>query len=413
MAKSIMKFALAFLLAVVAVMIPLLGIPQLGYSGLLSDDDINISNELAEGQLVRLFLSVNTDQGEEVLKNNANRTAEILRNRLSSMGYYESDVALLSNRDVIFTLPFNADVSLVKNKLSATGNFIFKDADSKEIISSKDIEACSVYSQATASGTIEYYLGFHLGDEAMKLYTEKTTEISKSTDKTIQLYVDSTSLSSLKVEEAVTENDFTIGPFAYDDAFWYASMINAGPLPQAVAPATYAVEPVLREGSFHMLFVAALIAVIVIAVAAVVFLKLSGLAVAFGTVCALGVALALNSAFDLGVSLAGVCCMFFAAILTLFALICVLLAAKDEPSSNAYTCLKNALRKKAWFLIDVLALPFAISLAMMIYGNVFTQTFANLVFISVLACAIGLLVALLVISALADAQRNKSSVFPN
>ena len=164
MAKSSMKIVLTFLLAVVLVMIPLLGIPQLGYSGLLSDDDITLSNELAEGQLVRFYLSANTEKGEEVLKENANKTAEILRNRLASLGYFESDVAVLSNRDVILTLPFNTDVSLAKEKLAATGNFMFKDADSKVILASGDgdIASCGVYSQVSSSGTLSYYLGFNL-----------------------------------------------------------------------------------------------------------------------------------------------------------------------------------------------------------------------------------------------------------
>lgn len=410
-----MKIVLTFLLAVVLVMIPLLGIPQLGYSGLLSDDDITLSNELAEGQLVRFYLSANTEKGEEVLKENANKTAEILRNRLASLGYFESDVAVLSNRDVILTLPFNTDVSLAKEKLAATGNFMFKDADSKVILASGDgdIASCGVYSQVSSSGTLSYYLGFNLTEEALKRYTEKTTEISKSSDKYVQLYVDSTSLSRLNITEAVTENGFTIGPFEYEDAVWYSTMINAGPLPQAVSPAVHAIDPVLGEGVYTMIFVAALLALVVIAVACVILLKLSGVAAAFATVSALGAAMLLNTAFGLNVSLASVLCISFSVILTLVTVIPLLLSAKEQNSNNVYTCLKMTIRKKLWFLIDVLALPFAISLAMMIYGNVFMTTFANLVFVSVLAAVVGLLIAMLVISAFADANRKKSCVYGN
>ncbi len=417
MAKGTLKFALACLLAAILVIVPLLGIPQLGFSGLLTDDDITVSNELAEGQLVHFVLSVNTEQGESVLAENANETARILRRRLTALGYSESDVSVVSNRDVILTLPFNTDTSVVKEKLAITGDFLFKDSAGKTIVSSKDIESCVPYYSseydATGSGTVNYYLSFYLTEEALKLYTEKTTEISKSSDKFIQLYVDSTNLSKLNVDSPVTENGFSFGPFSYEDALWYSAMINAGPTPQSIAADTLSVEPSLGNASFSLLFAGSLLAVVIVAILAVIVCKLSGVGLALSLLCSLGLTLTLNTVFSLGVSLAGVCAVILSAALCVLVNALLLNAAKSENSSDPYVCLKLAMKKNAWLFVDLLALPFAIALAMMWYGSVFTMLFANLLFIGVVSAAFSLLVTLLCVSAASDLGKKRTCTFGN
>ena len=416
MAKGILKFTLAVLLAVLLVMIPLLGIPQLGFSGLLTDDDITISNELAEGQLVHFALAADTNKNSaEVLKQNADKTAQILRRRLSALGYSDSDVSVVSNRDIILTLPFNTDTSVVKEKLAITGDFLFKDSNGKTIISSKDIESCVPFYNtgydSNGNGTVSYYLAFYLTEDALKLYTEKTTEIAKSTNKYIELFVDSTSLSRLNVDSAVTENGFSFGPFEYADALWYSTMINAGPAPQTIAPATYSVEPVLGNGAFSMLFAAALIALVILCAAGFFFLGFSGLTLTLSTVCTLGMTLILNTVFALGVSLSSVAAVALSAVLCILVTTVLLRNAKAETASNPYTCLKLAFKKSVWLLVDLLALPFAVALAMMWYGNVFTMLFANLLFIAVVSTAFSLLITLLTVSALADLGKKRACAF--
>ena len=419
MAKSILKFVFAFLLAAVLVIVPLLGIPQLGFSGLLTDDDLNVTNELAEGQLVQFHFSLDSTKDEATLQNNANRTAEILRKRLAALGYREAEVNVLSNRKVDLILPFNADASLVKNRLALTGEFIFKDNNGTKLVSSAgDIVNCAVtYAteyDSTGAGTTKYYLAFTLTEEALKKYTEATTKIASSTTNNyVQLFVDSASLSRLTISEAVTENGFSFGPFEYEDAVWYSTMINAGPLPQSVAPSTFSTAPVLGQGAFTGLFIGALVIAVLAAVACWIVYKTSGLAMILGAVSAMGVTLVLNTAFGLGVSLMGLCAVLFSWLLCLLVQALVMNAAKKESSSDPILCFGRVFKKSPWLLVDLLALPFAVSLGMMLYGNIYTMLFAELVFVAVVATGVSLLVSWLCITALADANQKRTQVYGN
>lgn len=418
MAKSILKFVFAFLLAAILVIVPLLGIPQLGFSGLLTDDDLNVTNELAEGQLVQFYFSLDSTKDQATLTNNANRTAEILRKRLAALGYREAEVNVISNRKVDLILPFNADASLVKNRLALTGEFIFKDNNSNKIFSSAgDILNCAVtYAteyDASGAGTTKYYLAFTLTEEALKKYTEATTKIASSTNNYVQLFVDSASVSRLTIKEAVKENGFSFGPFEYEDAVWYSTMINAGPLPQSVAPSTFSTAPVLGQGAFTGLFVGALVIAVLAAVACWIVYKTSGLAMILGAVSAMGVTLILNTAFGLGVSLMGLCAVTFSWLLCLFVQAMVMNAAKKESSSDPAACFGRVFKKNPWLLVDFLALPFAVSLGMMLYGNIYTMLFAELVFVAVVATGVSLLVSWLCITALADANQKRTQVYGN
>ena len=417
MAKSTLKFALAILVTLCLVIIPILGIPQMGFSGMLTDNDIDISNELAEGQLVQFTLAVDSKADEATLTKNANETARIIRKRLSILGYSDAQVNVLSDRKVVAVLPFNADVSIAKNDLSITGDFIFKDNSGKTIISSKDIEECSAYYTTNYSsngeGSLEYYLTFHLSDEAMKVYTEKTTEIAKSSNKFIKLYIDSTQLSQLTINEAVTENDFSFGPFSSDDAIWFANLINEGPLPQTVVSTTYGIEASYGNGAFGGLFIALAIAFIIAAVIFVVLFKLSGLAIAISAIAALGSALAMTTVFNLGISLSGLATIFFTVALSLLLNAVITSGAKLQPSDSIRASYLLSIKKNAWLIVDLLVLPFIVAVAMMINGSVYTMIFAALIFISVISAAISFGINYLFIGAFNDAGKKKPCVYGN
>lgn len=417
MAKSTLKFALAILTTLCLVIIPILGIPQLGFSGMLTDNDIDISNELAEGQLIQFTLAVDSKADADTLTKNANETARIIRKRLSVLGYSDAQVNVLSDRKVVAVLPFNADVSIVKTKLGITGDFIFKDNSGKTIISSKDIEECSAYYttsySSTGEGTINYYLSFHLTDEAMKVYTEKTTEIAKSSNKFVKLYIDSTQLSQLTINEAVTENDFSFGPFSSEDAIWFANLINEGPLPQTTVTVTHGIEASFGSGAFGGLFIALIVSFVIAAVIFIALFKLSGLSIAVSTAAAMGSTLTLTTVFDLGISLSGLATVFFTAVLAILLNSVITSGAKLQQSENVRASYLLSVKKNAWLIVDLLALPFIVGIAMMIYGSVYTVIFADLIFIAVISAAISFGINYLFISAFNDAGKKKTCVYGN
>lgn len=419
MAKGALKITLATLLAVLLAIVPLLGISQWKLSGLLADDDITVSNELAEGQLVTFEYKTDSTADQATLIKNMEKTAEILRRRLSALGYRDSHVDVISKSRITVTLPANTNSSIVKESLSMTGDFLFKGGSKMEtLISSKDIENCVAHYtpeyDAQGNDTGKYSLAFFLTEEALNRYIEKTTEISNSNDKKVYLYVDDTQLSELSMTSAITDNGFSFGPFEFDDALWFSTMINAGPLPQTTLYSLIeTVEPELSANAYSRMFPGALIAVVLVAVICVAVLKLSGIATALSLISSLGLTLAMSTMFGLGVSLTGVCAVILSAALCLLLNTVLLRTAKQANSSHPFTCLKLAFKQKAWLLVDLLVLPFAIALAMMWYGNVFTLLFANLLFIGVISAAVSLLITLLTVSAIADLGKKRECAFGN
>lgn len=413
MAKCALKFLFAFLLAVCLVITPLVGFPQAGVSGLLTDDDLVVTNELADGQALVYAVSAGSEDSAETIAANTQKISRILYSRLVALGIRDAKVTVLSDRTLAIVLPYNSESAAINNTVGARGAVSFRTTQSttaSAFLTNEDIESVRVTYTANTSGNPSYYLNFHLTDEGMKKYTEKTTEAASST-RYVYVYVDDELISSVNVTEAVTENDFSIGSLSQDTAVVAAMLINSGVLPYEITGSAKYVTAV-NQGSYKGLFIGLFICAVLASAYLIFKFRLAGVGAAISVIASLGASLLLSNVFGLTLGLTGVAAFFFAALLILFANYVILRAAKLNGSAPR-AAVRAAFSEKKFFVVDVLLLPLAVAIAMMFYGNIYTALFSDLLFIGTLSGALSLLITYLTVGALSDAGKTGAQAFGN
>ena len=405
MAKCTLKFVLAFLLAVCLIVIPLLGIPQ-KLSGILTDDDLYVSDEIADGQVLKFSLSEG-EEGSDPAEN-AKKTAKVLKSRISSLGVSDAEVNVISDSEVDVILPFNEQGAALANTVQVVGRLELKASSSEtSFITNDDVQAAFVAldESTSTSSSVKYSLVLRFTDAGLKKFTENTTAIANST-KYIYVYMDGESVTSKSFSSAVTSNDVFFGGLEQSVAAWNAALINSGVLPQSV---TYTTSSATAEnpGAFDGLFIA-LAACTLIACTYLIFrFRAAGLAAALGVVSALGLGMIFVSLFALPISLNGVICFVFIALCALLGCFVLL---ENAASSNAspFMALKTAFSQKKFFIIDLVGLPLTISIAMIFYGNSVTMLFSYMLFVSSVTTLAALGVFTLAVSGLSDAGAKRA-----
>lgn len=407
MAKCTLKLVLAFLLAVCLIVVPLLGVPQ-KISGLLTDDDLYVSDEIAEGQVLKFTLSADSSADAQTLAENAKKTAKTLKSRISSLGVSEADVNVISSKEVDVIVPFNEQGAALANTVQVIGKFEMKASSSEDaFITNDDLQGAfvAVDNSTSTSSSVKYSLILRFTDEGMKKLTETTTQIAGTT-RYVYLYMDGESITSKSCSEAITENDVFFGGLEQSAAAWNAALINSGMLPQSVSYTTSSASAE-NPGAFGGMFIALAVCALLACAYLLFRFRAAGIAASLGVISALGLGMIFVSIFTLPISLKGIVCFVFIALCALLACF-VLLENAAESKAAPFAAFKEAFSRKKFFIIDLVGLPLVISIAMIFYGNTVTALFSYMLFVSSVTTLAAIGVCALAVSALNDAGAERA-----
>ncbi len=310
-AKSAIFMVLALILVVAITAISLGGITLFGkqyYKGILQEGGLNEGIDLAGGSTIT-FEAKDANVTEEEM----NIVEDVMRTRLSYLGYTEARVSRLQTNEgrIRVEIP-NIDAEEAISLLGSTAKLTFQDANGEVVLEGKDVEDASYeFGQVNEFSNSEHYVSLTLTDEGREKFaaaTQAAAAQASSGNNYIAICMDDVPISMPQVSETINSSNCIIsGGFTVETATQLANQIKSGQLPvelEAIESSEVGAE--LGDDAFETSLWAALIGILAIMVFMLVFYRLPGLVACISLIGYIGLTCLVIGGFKINLSLSGI-----------------------------------------------------------------------------------------------------------
>ncbi len=309
--KSGIFMALALILVVAVTAISLGGITLFGkqcYTGILQEGGLNEGIDLAGGSTITFEA-----KAENVTEEEMNIVEDVMRTRLSYLGYTEARVSRLQTNTsrIRVEIPnINAEEAIAL--LGSTAKLTFQDADGNVVLEGKDVDDASYeYGQVSELSNAEHYVSLTLSNEGRDKFAQATAAAAAKASESknyIAICMDGVPISMPMVSETINSNTCVIsGSFTQESASTLANQIKSGQLPvelEAIESSEVGAE--LGEDAFETSLWAALIGIVLIMIFMLIFYRLPGLVADISLIGYIGLTCLIIGAFRINLSLSGI-----------------------------------------------------------------------------------------------------------
>lgn len=241
------------------------------------------------------------DVSAEELSDGMKAAQQMLRQRLTNLGYTEADVVLSGTDRVVVSIPNIENPEEAVQLLGSTAKVTFSNAEGEVILTGDDLSGASMaYGDVNGTGFNQYFVDVSLTAEGQKKFTEATKEVAGRTDGTnyIAISMDDEIISAPSVGSEYAASginsehvSITLGQNATQEyASQLAGLIASGQLPFSLENIQMeSVSATLGMESLKTSITAAIIGLILIILFMIAYYRVLGVASAisllfFGTV---------------------------------------------------------------------------------------------------------------------------------
>ncbi len=235
MKNSVCSFVLMFLCIVLAVVVAICGVGDLGLKSVMEDDAINKGLDLVGGSSVTFKAIADEEDADFDMVEALNTVETMLRQRLDSMSYHEATIARVGTDKIRVDIPGIDNPEEATQKLGSTAKLEFRNSSGEVIMEGdKVVNAVADYRDVSGYGA-EYIVSLEFNNEGAQLFSDATAEMAalKSSGMNyIEIWLDQDMISRASVEDRIPDgNCFISGGFDAEGANWLAGIISAGKLP--------------------------------------------------------------------------------------------------------------------------------------------------------------------------------------
>ncbi|MNM29800.1 preprotein translocase subunit SecD [compost metagenome] len=201
-----------------------------GYEYIKLDKSITKGLDLQGGISVQMEIS-----GDDVSKENLEKTKELLSLRVNKVGVSETVVSTEGDNRVRIEIPGKYDSKEIVDSLNKTGElkFVAPDEAKTVILTGSDIKKATSYMSSQDNQPV---VGLELTEDGTKKFADAT---AKYLGQQISIYMDDEVLTSPKVNSVINNGEATItGNRSLEETKSLAGIINAGALPVPVKVAS-------------------------------------------------------------------------------------------------------------------------------------------------------------------------------
>lgn len=168
-------------------------------------------------------------QSDDVTADMLHRVKDLLSLRVNKVGVAETVVTTEGNNEIRINIPGKYDSNSIVQSLTQTGTLEFVAPDGSIILTGKDVEKATAY---TDTQTGQPTIGLQFNEGGKKAFAEATT---KYVGQKIAIKMDGKTLTDPVVQSPITNGEATItGESSLAQAQQTAGVINAGALPVPV-----------------------------------------------------------------------------------------------------------------------------------------------------------------------------------
>lgn len=308
--KSIAKFSIVFIIIALLAYIAAFGV-QIGgkqiYKALDPDHGIKRGIDLAGGS--EIVFEPDTDK--KVTESQLESAQEVLRTRLTSLGYTEAVVSKQGSDRIRVEIPSVDNPEEAVDILGATAKLSFVDYQGNEILGGNEVKSAkAAYDTVDSNGNKAYIVKLQFTSEGTKKFAEETEKISQYTDGNnfIAIKLDEDVVSSPRVSQKIDSDECYIeGEFTQETASTLASQIQAGQLPFSLTPVDMkSIGATLGENALDTSLMAAGIGLLLVMLFMIIMYRMCGLVASIALIGYVSIVALILGGFRINLTLPGI-----------------------------------------------------------------------------------------------------------
>ena len=282
MGKNIAKLLVVILLIAAVVYGAFFDVTLFGYTkygALDAEHGVRRGLDLTGGSVIVYEADAESASPEDMSK-----VESIMRKRLDGLGYTEATISLQGEKRVRIEIPSITDPEEAVEKLGATAQLTFTDADGVPVMTGADIKSAKkLYDAVDETGIMQNYVQLELNPEGVQKFADATAKAASRAAEGknfIAIVLDDQLVSSPTVKEQINSDTAVItGDFTAEEAVELANLISSGQLPFSLKNVELrSVGPTLGEKALETSLLAAAIGIAIILLFMIVVYRIPGFA---------------------------------------------------------------------------------------------------------------------------------------
>jgi len=311
---------------------------------------------------------------------------EVMRKRLTNLGYTEANVYRAGTRNITVEIPGISSPEDAIDVLGQTANLSFVDSDGTVVLTGKDVVSAEA---GYDSERAQYIVLLEISDDAVTRFSEATLRMSQKTgdDNYIAINLDDAEIFKPYVEEQITSSDCIITTQSKEQALEYAAVISAGALPFALeAIEQRTIGPTLGDGALESSLLAALIGTALVIVLMIVLYRLPGVVSAIALIFYVSLVAIICAVFRVNLSLPGIAGVILSIGMAVDANVIIFERIKEELSvgKSVAAAVRSGFDKALIAIIDSNITTVIAAVVLLIFGKGTIQGFAVTLLIGVI-----------------------------
>lgn len=320
------------------------------------------------------------------LDSDVNIVVEVMRKRLTNLGYTEGNVYRTGSNGITVEIPGISSPEDAIDVLGQTANLSFVTSDGQVVLTGKDIvSATAGYNSQTG----QFVVMLKISNESVSRFSDATLRMSQlSADKNfIAIVLDETEIARPYVENQINSSECIITTATQEQATEYAAVISAGALPFALdAIEQRSIGPTLGDGALESSLIAALLGLVIVVVLMIILYRIPGIVSAVALVFYVSIVCLICALFRINLSLPGIAGIILSIGMAVDANVIIFERIKEELFAGKSTSgsVSSGFDKALLAIIDSNITTVIAAVVLMIFGKGTIQGFAVTLLIGVL-----------------------------
>ncbi len=311
---------------------------------------------------------------------------EVMRKRLTNLGYTEANVYRTGDIGVTVEIPGISSPEDAIDVLGQTAELSFITSDGEIVLTGKDIVSASA---GYDSQDNSFLVMMKISSAAVDRFSEATLRMSTqpSNKNYIAIVLDETEIARPYVKTQINDTECVITTSTQEQAVEYAAVISAGALPFSLeAIEQRSIGPTLGDGALESSLIAALLGIIVVIVLMITLYRLPGVVSGVALVFYVSIVGLVCAVFKINLSLPGIAGVILSIGMAVDANVIIFERIKEELVAGKSTAgaVASGFDKALLAIIDSNITTVIAAVVLMIFGKGTIQGFAVTLLIGVI-----------------------------
>lgn len=315
-----------------------------------------------------------------------NNVVEVMRKRLTNLGYTEANVYRVGATRVTVEIPGISSPEEAIDVLGQTAELSFVDSDGVVVLTGEDIVSAIAGYDNTENTNVVY---LEIRSDAVQKFTDATERMiaKASGENYIAIKLDEATIAKPQVKSKITDSTCIITTTSQEEAKEYAAVISAGALPFSLSVYEQrTIGPTLGDGALEKSLLAAAIGTVLVILFMILLYRMPGIVSAVALVLYVAVICVILALFHVNLSLPGIAGIILSIGMAVDANVIIFERIKEElyNGKSVAAAVRSGFDKAIIAILDSNVTTVIAAVVLLIFGKGTIQGFAVTLLIGVI-----------------------------